>query len=165
MPFLNTLLLLQLRICTCVGRREHLTQTLLHVKTNTFEIQKYFFKEQYKALILTQESRSECTFAIRPTNVTAYTVFSLEGYIFKKAQGFVEEILPSLFDVKDSFAFDFIQAKILFHVFPEILCDSANSSTTSGSQKKNQKTNHPTKIPQKLTKNPNRKQSPRNISL
>lgn len=88
MPFLNTLLLLQLRICTCVGRRQHLIQTVPHVKTNTFEIQKYFFKKQYKALLLTPESRrSEGTFAIRPANVTA-VYNSLIGRVYtQKSMG------------------------------------------------------------------------------
>lgn len=45
------------------------------------------------------------------------SVLPLKGYIFKKAFDFTEEILPSLFDVKDSFAIDFVWAKILPHVF------------------------------------------------
>lgn len=82
------MLLLQLRICTCVGRRQHLIQTVPHVKTNTFKIQKYFFKKQYKALLLTWESRrSECTFAICPTNVTA-VYNSLIGRVYiQKSMG------------------------------------------------------------------------------
>lgn len=46
-----------------------------------------------------------------------YKILPLKAYIFKKAQDFTEEILPPLFDVKDSFAIDFIWARISLHVF------------------------------------------------
>lgn len=55
--------------------------------------------------------------------------------MFKKALGFAEETLPSLSDVKDSFAFDFIWAKM--KLFPEILCDSAKVAQQVALKKKN----------------------------
>lgn len=45
------------------------------------------------------------------------SVLSLKGYIFKKAFDFTEETLTFSSDIKDSFAIDFIWAKISPHVF------------------------------------------------